>query len=78
MKGCFPIFDKYMKTKILTIFLVISYLTLISPQHFKKTVNTLDPEAKCLDGSPPIYYIHQGLSKNNFIIWFYGGGFFGA
>ncbi len=62
----------------------ISYIKLtilfniVATQHFKKIVNTNDPEAKCLDGSPPIYYIHQGITKNNFIIWFYGGGFFGA
>lgn len=56
----------------------LAVLLIIQGQHFKKMVNTRDPEAKCLDGSPPIYYIHQGISKSNFVIWFYGGGFFGA
>jgi hypothetical protein len=68
-----------METRLLTLSLVIFiFLNAVSSQHFKKVINTLDPEAKCLDGSPPIYYIHQGLSKSNFIIWFYGGGFFGS
>jgi hypothetical protein len=68
-----------METRLLTLSLVIFiFLNVVSSQHFKKVINTLDPEAKCLDGSPPIYYIHQGLSKGNFIIWFYGGGFFGS
>jgi hypothetical protein len=68
-----------METRLLTLSLVIFiFLNVVSSQHFKKVINTLDPEAKCLDGSPPIYYIHQGLSKSNFIIWFYGGGFFGS
>jgi hypothetical protein len=65
--------------KITIIFLVGLLLAVrIDGQHFKKVINTRDPEAKCLDGSPPIYYIHQGREKSNFIIWFYGGGFFGA
>lgn len=61
---------------------LLAYLGLIiaiSGQKYTKIVNTLDPEAKCLDGSPPIVYVHQGLlAKSNIIIWFYGGGFFGA
>jgi len=50
----------------------------VEAQHYTKIFNHLDPEAKCLDGSPPILYEHQGTSKNNFLIFFYGGGFFGA
>jgi hypothetical protein len=65
--------------KITTIYLAAVLLAAsVQAQHFRKVVNNRDPEAKCIDGSPPIYYIHQGIAKNNFIIWFYGGGFFGA
>lgn len=56
----------------------LAVILVIQGQHFKKVVNARDPEAKCLDGSPPIYYIHRGIAKSNFVIWFYGGGFFGA
>lgn len=35
--------------------------------------------AACLDGSPPGYYIHEGLgdNKHNYILVFGGGGFCG-
>jgi hypothetical protein len=35
--------------------------------------------AACLDGSPPAYYLHEGLgeNKNNYLIYFQGGGYCG-
>ena len=26
--------------------------------EYKKVLNTIDPEAKCLDGTPPVLYMH--------------------
>lgn len=63
---------------MIKIILLFTLALITHTQHFKKITNNRDPEARCLDGSTPIYYIHQGLTKSNFIIWFYGGGFFGA
>ena len=35
--------------------------------------------AACLDGTPPGYYLHEGFgdNKNNYVIFFAGGGFCG-
>jgi len=44
-------------------------------QPFKKVIHNIDPNAKCIDGSPPAIYIHQGSEPSNFIIFFNGGGF---
>ena len=47
------------------------------------TVKTLtkvlvdEPDAFCLDGSKPAYYVNQGL-KNKFILSFEGGGWCGS
>jgi hypothetical protein len=40
---------------------------------------TQDGGAACLDGSPPGYYLHDGFgeNKNNYLIFFAGGGFCG-
>lgn len=43
--------------------LVLALLLLISfaqAQKYKKIVHTTDPDARCLDGSPPAIYVHQG------------------
>ena len=42
---------------------VLALLLLISfaqAQKYKKIVHTTDPDARCLDGSPPAIYVHQG------------------
>ncbi len=36
-----------------------------------------DPDAFCLDGTKPAYYVHQG-DKNKFILSFEGGGWCGS
>jgi hypothetical protein len=44
--------------------LILALLSLIyvgsSLDLYKKVVHNTDPEAKCLDGSPALLYIHQG------------------
>jgi hypothetical protein len=45
---------------------------------YKKVLNTIDPEAKCLDGSPGLLYTHEGTEKDKFVIFFEGGGACGA
>jgi len=61
-----------MKIGFTLLLVVFPFLILVNSQHCKKVVNTLGHEAKYFDISPPIYYIHQGISKGKFIIWFYG------
>ena len=41
---------------------------------YTRVLQNDDPEAKCLDGSAPYLYIHEGGHKNKFLIWFQGGG----
>jgi len=45
-------------TKYLLLALLI--LSLTSAQLYKKIVHVTDPDAKCLDGTPPALYVHQG------------------
>lgn len=33
-----------------------------------------DPDAKCLDGTPPVLYLHEGGDEKRFLLYFIGGG----
>lgn len=55
--------------------LVLFLFSAIDAQKYKKIVHTTDPDAKCLDGSPPAFYVHQGTETNKFVIFLEGGGF---
>lgn len=44
--------------KYLLIILLLCYLS--TCQKYKKIVHVTDPDAKCLDGTPPALYVHQG------------------
>lgn len=58
-----------------TLLLVCLIATLLAlEQPYKKVIHNTDPKAKCVDGSPPALYIHQGNDPNKFIIFFNGGG----
>ena len=46
-----------------------------SLELYQKIVHNIDPEAKCLDGSPGLLYLHQGTQTDKFLIHFEGGGF---
>jgi hypothetical protein len=48
------------------------YLT-SSQQLYTKVINTYDAAAACLDGTPPILYVHPGTQTNKFLIYFMGG-----
>lgn len=50
-------------------------LTFAHAAPYKKVIHNTDPKAKCLDGSSPAVYLHQGEEKNKFLIYFQGGGF---
>lgn len=40
-------------------------------------MHNTDPDAKCLDGSSPFLYIHEGTQKDKFLLYLIGGGFCG-
>lgn len=44
-------------------------------QPYRKIIHNSDPKAKCLDGSSPAVYLHEGGDKKNFLIFFNGGGY---
>lgn len=60
-----------LKTFIL-IFLVFNVI--LSDELYKKIIHTTDPDALCLDGTPPLLYLHEGAEKTKFLIFFVGGG----
>lgn len=59
----------------LTIYLTL-LLAVMSTNTFVKVLVD-NPDAFCLDGTKPAYYVHQGL-KNKFILSFEGGGWCGS
>ena len=38
-------------------------------------IHESDPDAKCLDGTPPALYLHEGGDDKKFLIFFVGGGY---
>ena len=42
--------------------------------YYRKLIHQTDPDAKCLDGSDPMIYLHEGGDTNKFIFYFLGGG----
>lgn len=54
----------------LSLFLIIAHAA-----PYKKVIHNTDPKAKCLDGSSPAVYLHQGEDKDKFLIYFQGGGY---
>ncbi len=45
---------------ILLFVLLIFALSKEDSGLYKKILNTIDPEAKCLDGTPGLLYTHEG------------------
>ena len=43
-----------------SIALLLLLTTVLSGSLYQKVVHKTDPEAKCLDGSSPAVYVHQG------------------
>lgn len=71
-----PINIHYIMAKILerlTILAVIA-MAVCSNSFYKKIVHNTDPEAKCLDGSSPAVYVHQGSEPSKIFIMLIGGG----
>ena len=62
--------------KKFTLFFVLGVLALsaVAPGDFIKIIHNTDPEAKCLDGSSPMIYLHEGGDTKNIIFHLIGGG----
>jgi len=58
--------------KILLFICLIS--SSLSASLYSKVIHNTDPEAKCLDGSSPMVYLHEGGDTKNILFYFIGGG----
>lgn len=59
--------------KSLPVFLILLVAATSSPAY-QRVVHNTDPNAKCLDGSPPVLYYHEGGDLSKFLVFFIGGG----
>lgn len=62
-----------MKQKFLLLLLAFAILA-FSQSDFTKVIHNTDPNAKCLDGTPPMVYLHEGGDTKNILFHFFGGG----
>jgi hypothetical protein len=58
-------------------FVLLSIIVLASSAEtpYKKVIHNTDPDAKCLDGSSPAIYVHEGGDSDKFLLFFMGGGY---
>jgi hypothetical protein len=62
-----------MKSRICVLLIsVLLLFTASADSFYKKIAHKLDPEAKCLDGSPAAIYLHEADPKN--ILFYLIGG----
>lgn len=57
------------------IWLVVVGVVLVNcvEKPYLQVIHNTDPQARCLDGSSPALYIHEGGEANKFLIFFTGG-----
>lgn len=60
---------------ILAIILGLVLLVNGSEEPYKLVIHNTDPEAKCLDGSSPALYVHEGGDFKKIMVFFEGGAF---
>ena len=39
---------------------ILAIIIIAAESQYEKVINDVDPNAKCLDGSPPFFYLHKG------------------
>jgi O-palmitoleoyl-L-serine hydrolase len=61
--------------KIVILLCLIGALTLCAEQPYKLVIHNTDPQAKCLDGSSPALYLHEGGDTQHFLVYFVGGNY---
>lgn len=61
--------------KKIVLFFTLAILALsAASSEFVKVIHNTDPEAKCLDGSSPMVYLHEGGDTKNIVFHLIGGG----
>lgn len=43
---------------LMTSMIIFAVISICDEQPYKKVIHNIDPQAKCLDGSPPALHIH--------------------
>jgi O-palmitoleoyl-L-serine hydrolase len=54
---------------------ILCLCALATEQPYKKIIHNSDPNAKCLDGTSPALYLHEGGDTSKFLVFFVGGGY---
>ena len=74
------IYNKIHSMKVLLLLGLCLISAIAQSNLYKLVLHSKDRGAACLDGSPAGMYIHEGSgeNKNNYMIFFEGGGFCGA
>ena len=67
-------FIYFLMHKNLPFLLLLVVLASAGLTQYKKVIPNINPEAKCLDGSPSFLYVNEGSDPNNFLIYVLGGG----
>ena len=53
-----------LKVTLLSLLLLVSLVELSLQDGYRKIIHNTDPEARCLDGSPAMIYVHEGGLKD--------------
>ena len=61
-------------TAFIVLALVICSNAVTAPLVYHKVIHNTDPEARCLDGSPAMIYVHEGGMSDHIMLFFLGGG----
>jgi len=59
---------------IYAITIILLFGMVMGAAFYKKVIHNTDPNAKCLDGSSPMIYLHEGGDTKNIIFYMIGGG----
>jgi len=61
-------------TALLGLTLIVCIHSATAPLFYHKVIHNTDPEARCLDGSPAMIYVHEGGLSDHIMLFFLGGG----
>jgi hypothetical protein len=59
--------------KVLALILILA-ISVQSSMFYQKVLHNTDPNAKCLDGSIPMIYLHEGGDTSKILFHLIGGG----
>ena len=63
-----------MLKEVVLVFLFLIYVLGVANGDYQKIIHNTDPQAKCLDGSPAMIYVHEGGDTKNIVFHLIGGG----